>query len=172
MDCQHDGPQTLEIHVTSLAGERYEITVDSTWTVLDLQKSVETASGIPRLEQRLVVDTRSLHSSMCLDSLQPEHGDGIDITLCRIDPELAKWFKTIDENPKALKTCPETLTSNRDLVLMAVEKDGGLLPRNCNMIGRWLKLQQTQVIKLGSTLTNVFVEIVNSSNIFLTVNQF
>lgn len=65
----------MEVCVTTLSGESYQLQADPTWASRDLKMAVKTASGIRLREQRLVCGTQEL----------PEDPPGLSMPIERDD---------------------------------------------------------------------------------------
>eukprot|EP00439_Symbiodinium_sp_Y106_P083240 s377_g23.t1 len=119
----------MEVCVTTLSGESYQLQADPTWASRDLKMAVKTASGIRLREQRLVCGTQELPEDLPLASLCPSN-EMMSVTLIRRPAEQVQLLEDLQDShhPKrVLREAPAKFRSDREVVLTAVVRDASCL---------------------------------------------
>ncbi|CAE7923035.1 unnamed protein product [Symbiodinium sp. KB8] len=119
----------MEVCITTLSGESYQLQADPTWASRDLKMAVKTASGIRLREQRLVCGTKELPEDLPLASLCPSD-EMMSVTLIRRPAEQVQLLEDLQDShhPKrVLREAPAKFRSDREVVLTAVVRDASCL---------------------------------------------
>lgn len=122
------------VEICTPGGHLCSVTADCHSHIADIKNQIETATGIPWWEQRLISGQDQLRDSDFLNSI----GKGTsNLLLLRRDSEQAHWLKTFTEDSEkhcpsfthstscsSLRDAPETIRSNREVVAAAVRSLG------------------------------------------------
>jgi len=129
-------PEGMLVEICTPGGSLCSVTADCHSHIADIKNQIETATGIPRWEQRLISGQDQLRDGDFLNSI----GKGaLNLLLLRRDSEQAHWLKTFVEDDEdlhyssrwesftSLRDAPEKIRSDREVVAAAVRSRGSNL---------------------------------------------
>lgn len=118
--------KTLECQVSGLSGPLCTIPASSQWTVADLKKAVQEASGIPIGCQQLIHKFGELQNSHALQ--QFVSGVQAEFTLLRRPPYQQEWIEKVKLHTfNVLRDAPEHVRADRAVMQVAVQGNGKAL---------------------------------------------
>lgn len=128
------GGAALQLRCNSLAGELCIISADSSWRTAEAKRAVEEKTGIPAREQRLVVGTSEVCDQAPLGSWPKATGMAavVEVVVLRRTAQQMQLLEDLDmmrpwEVETWFTTLPEDFRGDRDLVLTALQRGGGVL---------------------------------------------
>jgi len=118
--------KSSKFEINGLSGQLCNVAGDTSWCVTHLKKAVETALGVPVLEQRFFIGTRELHDVDQLHSMSVN--DVTSITFVRRSPAKAALLRRLVEMDRVeFAREPEEVRSDRDVAFAIVCENGDLL---------------------------------------------
>jgi len=127
--------RAILVAVDGLSGPLCQISADEDWSVAQLKEAVYGATGIFVSLQRLLHGHIELFDAQLLVVLLPacqvlpDHA--VDVTLIKRPSDFAQWFEKVARQPLELRSAPEHIRADRDIVLAAVKHDGRALEFAC-----------------------------------------
>lgn len=128
-NCSAGGDRdSCRVRVRSPGGTSSSICAEPSWTMLDVKRAVQAATGIPHSEQRLVLGTAELSDSSTVALAIPPHApSGADLTVLRRDPRHAHWLEQVRRDGMALRFLPKELQDDSAVTFAAVKHSGDAL---------------------------------------------
>jgi len=136
--CKRLPEGSMLAEICTPAGHLCSVTAECHSHIADIKNQIETATGIPRWEQRLISGQDQLRDGDVLNSI----GKGtLNLLLLRRDSEQVHWLKTFAEDSEkdlrfsstwqqghcSLQDAPEKIRSDREVVAAAVSSRGSNL---------------------------------------------
>jgi len=114
-----------ELRIRSLSEIVCTLHVGPMSEVWELKAAVQSLMGLPRHGQRLLAGTQELKDD---GQLGPLTTSGLlELTLIRRPLEQAQWFAKLEGDTTVLKTAPESVRGDRELLAFAVQRDTAAL---------------------------------------------
>mmetsp|Transcript_63826 Transcript_63826/g.113246 ORF Transcript_63826/g.113246 Transcript_63826/m.113246 type:complete len:366 (-) Transcript_63826:11-1108(-) len=114
---------SVMVHVGSLGGEVCKVAAFLDWTAHELKAAIERASGIAIHQQQLLFDSTELKDLDLLGARLTGEADA-HITLIRRAPEQAEWILRVSNDFKALRSAPEHIKADDQVVRAAIKNHG------------------------------------------------
>lgn len=130
--------RSIQVAVHGLSGPLCQISADEDWSVAQLKEAVYGATGIFVSLQRLLhghvelFDAQLLVVLLTVCQILPDHA--VDITLIKRTPDFAQWSEKVSRQPLELRSAPQHIRGDRDIVLAAVKRDGRALEFACQAL--------------------------------------
>ncbi|CAJ1443868.1 unnamed protein product [Effrenium voratum] len=118
----------MHLRVNGLSGFVCSLSRATSCSIAEVKSGIQSLTGIPCIQQKVVCDDRELEDEELLESLVPDNSmeveRSLELVLLRIDPARAEALHAVRCNGLCLETLPEELRGDRDIVLAAVKNTG------------------------------------------------
>eukprot|EP00928_Gymnodinium_smaydae_P066833 TRINITY_DN49798_c0_g1_i1.p1 TRINITY_DN49798_c0_g1~~TRINITY_DN49798_c0_g1_i1.p1 ORF type:complete len:464 (+),score=58.44 TRINITY_DN49798_c0_g1_i1:142-1533(+) len=112
----------LSVQVNEFSGHACTVCAEPGWMVLQVKQAISADLGIRVCDQRLILGSVELKNTETLEDFS-QNASSIALSLIRRPAGQAKWMLNLKASAASLASAPENIRADRELVLIAVERN-------------------------------------------------